>query len=136
MDLYQLFFNWDGRLNRIQYIRSILTIVVITALFTSIVFIIDGQTKSSWALIAFYTIYLSYAYTGMVLTAKRLHDIGYGAINLIWIVIINTTSSIFQYFNYSVCSLIFAGIGLGISLYLFVEPSKVGKNCYGDSPDQ
>ena len=134
--LKAVFLNWDGRLNRIQYFGySVATILA--ALFLIMILVAIGSANNAAAAIAFLfgtVVFAFYAYAGMTITVKRLHDIGFGAINVLWIWLINFSSGAFSGVNNTI-SILFSIVGIGISLYLLFAPGVAGTNQYGDQPE-
>lgn len=137
MDTYvQALFNWNGRFARLQYfgygILSSVVALVAGLLFASL-YAADNIALSIIATLALVAIVCGYAYSNMAITAKRLHDLGYGAINVLWIWLLNVASGATQQASPGL-SAVLSVVGLGVTLYLLFAPGNPGSNAYGDSP--
>jgi len=70
-----MFFSWSGRLGRLRYFIGILLVAVLSAVTS------ETMSKSAFSLITS----LLLLYVGLALEAKRLHDIGLGALWIVWL---------------------------------------------------
>ena len=137
MDSYvQALFNWDGRLSRLQYFGySVLNTVsaLIVGLILFGLLTLNNAAISLIAVIGLFLVVGAYAYSNMAVTAKRLHDLGYGAINLLWIWLVGMAGSATEQGSPAL-STVLSIVSIGIGLYLLFAPGNTGSNQYGDSP--
>lgn len=139
MDYYiQALFGWQGRFNRLQYFGYTILSTVIALLLiaiTSSLFNVSDTTISILSVPGLSLVIFGYVYSSMAITAKRLHDLGYGAINVLWIWLLNIAGNeIDQLYPYPVIGIILSILVLAVSVYLLAAPGVIGSNKYGDQP--
>jgi len=129
MDYKSALFSFDGRFNRMQYFGwTIATVVAATVL--ALILVAIGSANDATAVLAIILgciATVGYVYVGMAVMAKRLHDLGYATINLLWIWLINLASAAFHGTSETL-SLLLSIVGFGIGMYLLFAPGQTGTN--------
>lgn len=140
MNLFKLYFSREGELSRLPFFLSYLGLMFGYGVFLGIMmfmfmvvigFGIAGGGSKGFALgiigLAFATIPVSLIvfYSSVVITVKRLHDLGLSGIHVIWIFGINLLTgftSLFDNIFFQIFSLIMALAQIGIALWLLFTP--------------
>lgn len=129
--------SWDGRIARLQYFGYNILIVILAALAACIgigLITVNNTGLSIIATIFLIIVFAFYVYASMTIMAKRLHDIGYGAINIIWIWLLGVASTAIEQSS-PTFGMILSLISLGISLYILFAPGQPFPNQYGNIPN-
>ena len=124
-----------GRISRLTYFITQITVFFVAGLISAILLAL-GESIDNLSILFDLTslgVILLAAYIGIVLTIKRLHDIGYGGINVIWIFALNIGTTLFEKVN-STVSLLFALVSFVVALWLLFAPGTPGDNLYGSNP--
>jgi uncharacterized membrane protein YhaH (DUF805 family) len=169
MNWSNFLFSFDGRINRAKIWLFILIIIVayicfgivFTVLFGASLFTLMFTVATNPAamftaggaalgsIIAFCAFYLLVFYTGLAVSAKRLHDRNKGAIWLVWFIVLPAILNVARVAIWPIdlsagaqttnpAAIAMQLVAFGLSLWAFVElyclRGTVGDNSYGPDP--
>ena len=122
-NIREMFFSWEGRLNRKAYILRCLTLGLIMTAIYILLMVITFTTAAAQmgndlpmmgAFGATYILYLPFIISGYLLAIRRLHDLN--------------MSGFFCLLNFVPL------VNIGLGLYLFFKKGTEGDNDYGSDP--
>jgi uncharacterized membrane protein YhaH (DUF805 family) len=100
-------------------------------------FTVSLAPPSAWAgLVVLLSIVVALAtlVSAVILTIKRLHDLGHSGWHVIWIIVLTTGTSSSSARHVSVVSVVLDIIGVCVSLWLLFDPGDPATNAYGPVP--
>jgi uncharacterized membrane protein YhaH (DUF805 family) len=125
-------FSAQGRVARLELLVGYLWLgfFVGSIGFVGVASIIQGGAGSTFGPIWVVVAIVLLSWGGIVLTIKRLHDIGLSGVHSIWMWLINIAAGALAVIS-PVLSILFSLATLGVTLWLFFAPSQPSANEYG-----
>lgn len=123
-------FNWNGRLNRLQYFvlsTSVFGFLLLAG--AGLVGIYDAY-ESVTALVIVAVLFILCFYSSVVLTIKRLHDVNYSGVHLCWIYPLGLLAAELEKPAPAFAAIV-SFVNLAISLAILLAPGTPGDNDYG-----
>jgi uncharacterized membrane protein YhaH (DUF805 family) len=127
-------FSFKGRLPRLDYLINSIFVFIMLGMFSLLgvgIINIQPQTTGNMVVgfIVIFAAFIAYLWANMAMTVKRLHDLNYSGLCMIWINLLGLCSdNLVSVAPALGIILLFIYIGLVIALY--VVPGTVGENRY------
>ena len=134
MSLTEIMFSSKGRIGRLSYFLYALLNMAILAIGAAIAIAI-GQNSDAVPLAVFFGVALfgTVVYSCFALAVKRLHDMGFSGIHMIWIYLLGIAGSLVTPASPAL-GMILSLASFGVSLWVMLAPS-VADNQYGPNPN-
>ena len=128
-------YSFNGRFTRSQFLGyNILNIAISVILGLPLLFVSssDNPGVEILAAIAMLIVFALGLWSNYAVISKRLHDLGYSALNSIWILLLDLGSVLLEK-PAPVLSILFDLVLFGIISYLLFKPGEIYHNHFGDS---
>ena len=128
-------YSFNDRFTRLQFVGYSLLNLAISSILGLPLWLLSQTTNPGVAVLAAIGIIVvlgAGAWSNYAIMSKRLHDLGHGAINCIWIALLDIGSSLMEKVS-PVLSMLFALSLIGVMCYLVLKPGEIYHNRYGDS---
>jgi uncharacterized membrane protein YhaH (DUF805 family) len=128
----EILFGFTGRLARLPYFGYSLLSVLLLGLAAFVAFPLFFAAPVL-GVISVLALGVVGAWTGLAISAKRLHDLGMSGLHLIWIAALGTASRAMEESEPLISSL-FGVAELIVWLFLLFAPGEPSDNQYGPAP--
>lgn len=135
MSFSQTLFGFKGRIARLPYLGYSLLGGLFVGIFLFMGFAVAASAKGASVLgiLIIAAAVIGYAWIALALQIKRLHDLGFSGLHMIWIAAIGALSSALSQANPTI-SIILGFGSLCVWLWLLFAPGQPETNAYGPPP--